>query len=399
MIGVLGVKTEVKLDIREKLSIIPKRYGKSLIKLKEKCDEVVILSTCNRTEVYYRCKDNNENIVLDIFKALNWDENYKKYTFQYKNDEAINHLMRVICGFDSLILGEDQILGQIKEAYEIALKSKSINKELNKLFQMAITCGKEFRNESKLYKIPVSSASIAVNEGRKHGGKNFMVLGYGAVGSLAVKYILSGNFNKLYIVVRNPSVVDLEDDRIKIINFNERGNYYKDVDCIISCTSAPHIVVDAFKLPQNKNMILYDLAVPRDIDEEVRYMKNAKLYDIDDISCINDKNCSKREDIMNNNLFITEKYEKEFKEWEKISEISQYIGNLKKKGDEVYKKRLNTFKNKKNTKDVEALAETMLKSTSNAYINKAIEVLKEEQLKGRGDECLKIIEKIFYSAQ
>lgn len=399
MIGVLGVKTEVKLDIREKLSIIPKRYESSLMKLKEKCDEVVILSTCNRTEVYYSYKKHNENIISHIFKCLNWDENYKKYTFHYKDDEAINHLMRVICGFDSLILGEDQILSQIKQAYEIALSSKSINRDLNKLFQMAITCGKEFRNKSQLYKIPVSSASIAVNEGRKHGGKNFMVLGYGAVGSLAVKYILTGEFNKLYIVVRNPSVVDLRDDRMTIINFNERGKYYKDVDCIISCTSAPHVVVDAFELPKHKNIVVYDLAVPRDVDEEVRYMKNVKLYDIDNISCINDENCSKREDIMNNNLFVIEKYEREFEKWRKTSEISPHIVNLKKKGDEVYKKRLTTFKNKKYTKDVDALAEIMLKSTSNAYINKAIEVLKEEQLKGRGEECLRIIEKIFYSAQ
>lgn len=399
MIGVLGIKTEVKLDIREKLSIIPKRYENSLAKLKEKCDEVVVLSTCNRTEIYYRCKKGNKNIVSDIFKALSWDENYIKYTFHYKSYEAINHLMRVICGFDSLILGEDQILSQIKEAYEIALSSKSINRDLNKLFQIAITCGKEFRNKSKLYKIPVSSASIAVNEGRKHGAKKFMVLGYGAVGSLAVKYILSGEFDKLYIVVRNPSVVELKDEKIKVINFNERGKYYKDVDCIIGCTSAPHVVVDAFELPKTKSMVVYDLAVPRDVDEEVRYMKNVKLYDIDSISCINDENCSKREDIMNNNLFIIEKYEKEFEKWRKTSEISPHIVNLKKKGDEIYKKRLKTFRNKKNTKDLDKLAETMLKSTSNAYINKAIEVLKEEQLKGRGEECLKIIEKIFYSAQ
>lgn len=399
MIGILGVKTEVKLDIRERFSIIPKRYEDSLIKLKEKCDEVVILSTCNRMEVYYRCKKDNENIVLDIFKALEWDENYIKYTFNYKNDKAINHLMKVICGFDSLILGEDQILSQIKEAYEIALSSKSVNGHLNKLFQMAITCGKEFRNKSKLYKIPVSSASIAVNEGRKHGVRNFMVLGYGAVGSLAVKYILSGQFDKLYIVVRNSSVVDLNNDKIKVINFNERGKYYKDVDCIIGCTSAPHIVVDAFELPKHKSMVIYDLAVPRDVDEEVRYMKNIKLYDIDNISCINDENCSKREDIMNNNISIIDKYEREFEKWRKTSEISPHIVNLKKKGDEIYKKRLTTFKNKKNTKDVDTLAEVMLKSTSNAYINKAIKVLKEEQLKGRGEECLRIIEKIFYSAQ
>ncbi|PRR78282.1 Glutamyl-tRNA reductase [Clostridium liquoris] len=395
MIGVLGVRSDVKLEIREKLSIIQKHYDNCLESLKEVCDEVLILSTCNRTEIYFNtCKD-YEEIVLEIFDKLKWDKNYIRYTFYHEDEHMVNHLMKVICGFDSLILGEDQILGQIKDAYEIALNTKSIKKDLQKLFQMAITCGKEFRFQSKLYTIPVSSASIAVNEGRKKGARSFMVLGYGEIGSLACKYILSGSFDRLYIAVRNTSVVNIKDKRVKVIHFNERQNFYKYVDCIISCTSAPHIVVHAEELLQ-KPFIIYDLAVPRDVEESTGLMENVELYDIDRISCINDENCQKREEIMNSNKYILEKYTKEFLDWQKLKEISPEIRKLQKYGEQVYMKRYKTFKNKKYTKDNDELAETLLKSTSNAYINRAIEVLKEEQLKGRLDECLNIIQRIFY---
>lgn len=398
MLGVIGLKSDVKLEIREKLSIIPKHYGKTLESLMEVCEEVLILSTCNRTEIYYNLSESCEEAFFNIFKKLNWNENYLKYIFHYEEQNAINHIMQVVCGFDSLILGEDQILAQVKESYKIALEHKSIKKDLQKLFQMAITCGKEFRCKTELYKVPVSSASISVNQARRDGAKKFMVLGYGEVGSLASKYIMSGNFEKLYIAVRNTSVVNVDDPRVQVINFNERADYYKHVDSIISCTSAPHIVVHSSELPQ-KALSIYDLAVPRDVDVEVNYMENVKLYDIDKISSMNDENCKKRENIMKSNIRIIDKYKKEFYEWRSIREVSGEILKLKIHGEKIYKSRLKTFKNKKNTKDSEKLAEVLLKSTSNAYINRAIEVLKEEKLKGRYEECLKLIERIFYQTE
>lgn len=143
-------------------------------------------------------------------------------------------------------------------------------------------------------------------------------------------------------------------------------------------------------------MIIYDLAVPRDVEEEIAELDYVEVYDIDKISCMNDENCQKREQIMINNRYILDKYIKEFLDWQKIREISPEIRKLKKYGEDVYRKRYKTFKNKKYTKDNDALAEILLRSTSDAFVNRAIEVLKEEQLKGRLDECLSIIERIFY---
>lgn len=399
MIAVLGIKNNIKLDIREKLSIIPKRYEEYLHSLKEIFDEVLILSTCNRTEVYFSTDKDYGEVVHEIFSRLNWDKECIKYTFFYKDEEAISHIMNVVCGFNSSILGEDQILGQVKDAYEVALNNKTVTKDIQKLFQMAVTCGKEFRYNAKLYTIPVSSASIAVNESRSLGAKNFMVLGYGEIGSLASKYILSGKFNNLYIALRNPSLVDIEDTRVKAIPFNERQKYYNEVDCIICSTSAPHPVVHLGEIPTDTELIIFDLAVPRDVEDGIEKLENVKVYDIDKISAINDNNCQKRSLLMENNRYIVHKYINEFLDWRKLREISPDIEKLKEFGEVVYKRRYKTFKNKGKTKDKEELAKILLKSTSDAYVNRAIEVLKEEQLKGRYEECLNIIERIFYNTK
>lgn len=396
MIQLIGLKSDVKLEIRERFSIIQKRCGDSLENLKKICDEVVIISTCNRTEIYFNSENDSESMIVDIFETLNWNKDLVDYTFHYKGEKVVRHIMDVVCGFQSLILGEDQILGQVKDAYETALEVKSINKDLQRLFQLAITCGKEFRTKSSLYKIPVSSSSIAVSESRKHGASRFMLLGFGEVGKLTAKYILSGSFEVLYIAVRNPKVVDIEDKRIKVISFDDRIKYYADVHSIISCTSAPHCVIRKSNLPEDKSLLIFDLAVPRDVEEEVSDMSNVSVYDIDKVSSIDDENRKRRKEIMDGNRFIVNKYIGEFTEWKKIQDISPEIVELKKCGERVYRNRFKTFKNKMNTKDADKLAEILLKSTSDAFINRAIDVLKEEQLKGRVDDCMKIIKRIFY---
>jgi glutamyl-tRNA reductase len=401
MIQLIGLKHDVKIEIREKLSIIPKHQEKCLEALLNICEEAVILSTCNRVEIYFKSKD--EGIVEKIFSALNWDKDLMKYIFNYKEEKAIQHLMEVVCGFDSLLLGEDQILGQVRDAYEAAKGSKGsigsigssvIKKELQRLFENAIACGKEFRTKSKISDIPVSSSSMVVKQAIERGHKSFMLLGYGAVGELTSKYLLEGKIELLYIAVRDTQKVNIKDPRVKIIPFMDRHKYYEKVDCVIACTSAPHIVVHHNELPNNY-LLLFDLAVPRDIEEMVGKDPLYEVYDIDMLSDIHDENYKRRKASMKENRYIVDKAIKEFIDWKTVKELSPFIKKIKNNGEDVYKERLETFKNKKETVDNEKLAELLLKSTSDAYVNKAIKVLKEEHLKGRSKECVDIISRIF----
>jgi glutamyl-tRNA reductase len=395
MIQLIGLKHDVKIEIREKFSIIPKHQERCLEALLNICEEAVILSTCNRVEIYFKSKD--EDIVEKIFSALNWDRNLMKYIFNYKEEKAIQHLMEVVCGFDSILLGEDQILGQVRDAYEATKTAKGSNvikKELQRLFENAIACGKEFRTKSKISDIPVSSSSMVVKQAIDRGNKNFMLLGYGGVGELTSKYLLEGKIELLYIAVRNTQKLNIEDPRVKIIPFVDRHKYYEKVDCVISCTSAPHIVVHLNELP-NKNLLLFDLAVPRDIEEIISKDPLYEVYDIDMLRDIHDGNYKRRKVSMKENRYIVDKAIKEYIDWKTVKEISPFIKKMKINGEDVYKERLETFKHKKETVDNEKLAELLLKSTSDAYVNKAIKVLKEEHLKGRSKECVDIISRIF----
>lgn len=399
MIGLIGIKKNTPLEIREKFIIKARKHNEYVEKLLEELKEVVILATCNRTEIYFNLSSNKseEELLKNIFEIFDWDYEYKSYIFIEANEDAYRHLFEVCCGFHSKILGEDQILGQVKDAYEESLNIKGVSLELHRLFQEAITCGKKFRRDAKLFEIPVSSASIVANEAIDHKCTKFMVLGYGEVGQLIMKYLLSHNVEVIYLVVRNNRIKDeICDERVRVINFEEKNNYIDEVECIIGCTSAPHPVVRRQDVKKEGNkLIMYDLSVPRDIEKEVALLDRTEVYNIDTISRIDDKNKKLRKERMEEHTYIMTKYIKEYEDWLKIRSIAPTMKKLRDLGNEVSEKRIETFSHKSNEKKDIALADKLIKSTSDFYINRAIEVIKEETLKGRGEEWTKIMEKIF----
>lgn len=398
MIGLLGVKRNTPLGVREKLIVTCKNHDLYIDKLLKHFKGVVILATCNRTEIYFNVFDmENEEILKKIFEVFNWDLNYKEYIFISENKRAYTHLFEVCSGFHSKIVGEDQILGQVKNAYEEALKRKAVTFELQRLFQQALSCGKKFKSTARLYEIPVSSVSIAVKESINKACSTYMILGYGDVGRLAVKYLLCHKISKIYLVVRNMSIInEIEDDRVEVISFDDKNKYINDVDCVIGCTSAPHAIVKARDISEKgKKIYMYDLAVPRDFEEEIPYLNRTEVYNIDEISRMNDENKKLRIKKMEEHKYILIQYLNEYEEWIKLREIVPSIQELKLLGSNVSQKRIKTFVNKSKSKDHIMLVNQLVESTSNFYINNAIDVLKEETLKGCGDECLRIIEKIF----
>lgn len=397
MIQLLGIRKNIGVKIREKLAISQKKREEYTKKLLEYFDEVVILSTCNRTEIYFNGSLKEEEGLKKIFEILGWDIELKETCFYLEEKGAVRHLMEVVCGFHSRILGEDQILGQIKEAYFSAYKIGAVKNELQRLFQEAITCGKKFRTEGKLYEIPVSSASIAVNEAIKKGAKNIMVIGYGEVGKLVFKYALSNNINELNLIVRNVEKIQgIEDKRVKVINYQEGRKIINDMDAVISCTSAPHLIIEKEHInEEGKKLIIFDLALPRDIDEKIKDFKRIELYDIDDISSMDDENKKIRKERMEEFRSIINKYIDDYLNWKSIKEISPIIQKIKENSNDIVEKRETTLKNKCNDKKDIEIANRLIKSTSDYYVNRAIEVLKEEKLKGQEEECIRILEKIF----
>ena len=397
MLGLIGIRKNVDINIRERLAIALSKQSKAVKELNKLYEEVVIISTCNRTEIYISgCLESEEDI-RKIFEVLDWDISLLEYTFYLEGISVAKHLLEVVCGFHSKILGEDQILGQIKLAYELSLENKAIHTKLLRLFEEAISCGKKFRTESKLYEIPVSATSIAVKEVEEFGASSIMVLGYGTIGSLVVKYALGSKFNKVFIVVRNKGKVpDLKDDRVEILDFNEYKDVINEVDAVISCTAAPHVVIKNDYINNNgKEIMLIDLALPRDIDEALSQNERVTLLDIDTISKLDVDNKKLRNEKMNEYKFLVDEYLNEYKNWLNIREVTYYIHEMKNTGNSVIESRVKSFEHKcKDKRDIE-LATTLIKSTSDYYVNRAIKLLKEEKLKGRENECLNILKQIF----
>lgn len=402
MIQLIGLNREVDIETRGCFSIASNVLEENLLKLRGICDEVVILSTCNRTEVYFTSENVDENIINNIFTILSWDIDNKKHIFHSTGEAAIKHLMELCCGFHSKILGEDQILGQVKDAYFAAVKANSLKGILERLFTNAIACGKEFKTATTLYKIPVSASSIAVKEAIKRNKRNYMILGFGVMGKLCYKTLIGNdnNFDNIYIVGRNVEKIKKDElltcnDKVKIISMECRKQYYDLVDTIISCTSSPDAIITKDEIPSDKELLIFDLAVPKDVEKDVELLKNVTVYDIDKVHIIDEENKKLRKAIMDNHQYIIEKYIEEYNEWRTLRGLSPHIINMINKGNSIYKNRFKTYTQKKYTKDNDKLVETLIKSTSNAYVNRAIEVLKEETLKGNGDETLKLIQKIF----
>lgn len=397
MLGLVGIKKNTDISTREKLSIISSKKEEILKELLCEFEEVVILNTCNRTEVYinYSCKE--EEVLDKVFNNLNWDISLKKYVFLMDEKNTIKHIFQVSSGYHSKIKGESQILGQVKDAYRDSYKIKGATKSLGRLFECATACGKKFRTKAKLYEIPVSSISIVVNKLLELKCKKVMVLGYGHMGKLAIKYLLQSNFEEIILVLRDISKAnDISDKRLKIINFKEKNKYINYMDGIIACTSAPHSVVLENDIMKTGNKIYcFDLAVPRDIDKEVLKLERIEGYNIDEISKIDDKNKVLRIERMNQYEYIINDSINEYIKWLELRKLSPEIKKIKENAEKVYKRRLKTYINKSKNIDESELVEKLLKSITNLYSNRAIEILKEEKLKESEKECLEIIKKIF----
>lgn len=394
MLGLIGIKKGVDVSIREKLVISPRTKDLISNSLRNITDEFVILSTCNRTEIYFKGQGIDKEL---IFEVLNWDKSLLEYVFYIEGESAVKHLFELACGFHSRILGEDQILGQIRDAYLEGVEKGHIFSELMRLFEEAISCGKRFRSDTKLYEIPVSSSSIAVNKVIESKAEKLMVMGYGTIGKLVIKYALGTELKEINIVVRDKSKVEkITDQRVNILTYNEARERLNEMDGLISCTAASHLVVEKYHInKEGKNILLIDLAMPRDIDPQLQNYERVQLLDIDKISKLDDKNKHLRVERMQKNKYIIDKYIKEYMNWLNLRCVTNYIKEFKDSGDFIVSHRVKSFENKCKNKEDAKLAEILIKSTADYYINRAIKVLKNEKAKGREEQCLRILMEIF----
>lgn len=219
----------------------------------------VLLNTCNRTEVY------GTDFLYEIVEK--YFSNVKKHILIYENEEAIRHLFKVACGLDSMLLGEDEILGQVKSAFSYSLENGYTNYELNTIFRAAVTCAKKIKTDTLLSKSSVSVATLCVDLCKKYkdGKKKVLVLGgSGDIGSKIIKNLISCGDFEIYATVHRHSIKN----KVKLIDYADRYTYINKADVVISVTKSPHFTVTKDGLNDSQRLYI-DLAVPRDIDTAI----------------------------------------------------------------------------------------------------------------------------------
>jgi len=292
--------------LRERFAFAEARVPAVLQLLRDQgiADEAVILSTCNRVEIYAATSLEPAAAAAELKEFLVTCHDYRDpitdEIYFLNQPQSVQHLFAVACGLDSMVLGETEILGQLKQAYDLALKHQYTGSRLNKIFQRAFNVAKHVRTETSIQRGSVSVGSVAVELAEKIfsslSDRHVMVIGAGDTSEKTARALLSRGAKSIIVANRSHdrAVALASELGGRAVQFDTWAAEFETIDIAISSTSAPHHILDRakleplMKLRKNRSLLLIDIAVPRDIDPEVNHMPNVYLYNIDDLQGIAD---------------------------------------------------------------------------------------------------------------
>lgn len=277
---------KANLNARSMLHCTKKQLPLLLENLKKRGNAFcVYLSTCNRVEIFAE-GDINQAIdtISDFFDVCK--ENILEISKIYMCNDAIYHLFRLCSGLESMVIGEDEILGQIKDAYYFSLNNGYCNSSINKAFQAAIACAKYIKTNTLISKTSVSIASLAATKIKNvmPNGSVLVIGASGDTGTKVIKNLLTYGYSKIFYTLRKESNLDSDIlNKCTAVDYSKRYDILRDVDIIVSATSSPHFTVSADKIYESEKPKLFiDLASPRDIDPRVEDISPFSLICLDD---------------------------------------------------------------------------------------------------------------------
>jgi glutamyl-tRNA reductase len=375
--------------------------------------ESLLLSTCNRFELLLTTEkgDDAKESVIGLLSRLSGipRKELQPTLYVYENHEAIRHIFRVGSSLDSMVVGEPQILGQVKDAYRTAVIHKSSSVILNRLMHKTFSLAKKIRTETEIADSPVSISFAAVELAKKIfgdlKGKKALLIGAGEMAELAATYLLSNQINQLLIANRTfTKAVDLADQfRGTALSFDEIAQQLQEVDIVITSTASSGPVIserqvrETMKPRKNRPLFFIDIAVPRDVEPHVNRIENVFLYDIDDLKGIVDSNIDKRKtEAVKAERMVDEEVIK-FTHWLKTLKVVPTIVALQDKCEKIrqieLKKTLSSLNglSDRQKKDVESLTLSITKK----ILNNPILFLKRKQDRDSQNLYLDVTRKLF----
>jgi glutamyl-tRNA reductase len=332
------------IELRERFAFADAKIPDALKSLRESgiASEAVILSTCNRVEIYAATSLEPAKAFSELKQFLaRWGETPREPSvepnsgsrgrsphqeeiansiYTLAEPQSLQHLFKVASGLDSMVLGETEILGQLKTAYKLAHQHKHTGAKLNKAFQRAFHVAKHIRTHTSIQRGSVSVASVAVELAEKIfsslAEREVLVIGAGEMSEKTARALLSRGAKSIIVASRSFERAEIlaKEFSGRAVQFDDWAAEFEKIDIAISSTSAPHHILDRAKLEplmkarKNRPLLLIDIAVPRDIDPAVNFLENVYLYNIDDLQSIADDYLKQRkEEIVRCEEIIAEK--------------------------------------------------------------------------------------------
>ena len=392
------------IAVREQLSFNAEQIPLALNHLSQHSaiTEIVLLSTCNRTEFYCSVPEqyDGQNHLLD------WLSDYRNMnraelaacTYCHQNNEAIRHLFRVACGLDSMVLGEPQILGQLKAAYRFAQDAKTIDTLLERLFQHSFSVAKRIRTDTEIGSSPVSVAFAAVRLAQQIFGKfnNYtaLLLGAGETIELVARHLHENELGRMIVANRTLErarhlAVELDGYAITL---SEIPRHLSEADIVIASTASPDpllskdMVATAMLQRKHRPMLLIDLAVPRDIAADVEELEDIYLYSVDDLNEVIQENLRSRTEAAQQAEEIIDTEVSHFLDWLKSRSVVESICALRaytKKNSEQLRNKAIQLLNK--GKDPEEVIDFVIHRMSNQWLHTPCIRLREAGSNGDQD--------------
>jgi glutamyl-tRNA reductase len=338
------------VEVREQVIFAGDDIGRALVRLKEieGIQEAVLLSTCNRTEFYVITSDTGRDALqtwLQSERAL--DGAFSDCLFSLDADEAIRHIFRVACGLDSMVLGEPQILGQLKDAYRYAQQSGTAGKQLGRLFQHTFSVAKKVRTDTEIGANPVSVASAAVSLAQQFfsgfSKHTALLVGAGVTVELLAKHLSSRQIGRLFVANR-----DVEKARHLAGQFggyalplSELDGTLPEADILITSTASPEPIITseqiqaAIALRKRKPIFAVDIAVPRDIAADVADLDDVYLYTIDDLHKVIQQGQTNRQTAAIDANRILDDEIRRYLSIERAKQVSPVITSLREHGETI----------------------------------------------------------------
>jgi len=401
--------------VREKLSFSDASIQEALKMLLryDAIREGLILSTCNRVEIY-TCVLDSLNGVKQIKQFISdhhrlSPESLEQSLYIHMDVQGVRHAFRVASSLDSMVVGEPQILGQLKDAYDTALKAKTSGVMLNKLIKKAISVAKRVRTETKIAESAVSISYAAVELSRKIfgdlGGKSVMLLGAGEMAELAARHLQHNGVKSVLVANRTfENAVELARE------FNGSAIHFEDfpaemvmADIIICSTGAPTYVIGtdvvhkALKERRNKPIFMIDISVPRNIDPEINKIDNVFLYDIDDLQGVVNSNIEGRaREAERAEEIITQEVET-YLQWEQSLDAVPTIVELREKMEGIRRKELDKTLCQLNgiTEEQQRMIDAMSSAIVNKIVHAPIVFLKQAAITEESGDLFSFVRKLF----